>query len=124
MITYTIHGEAASKSNSPKLSTVRSKKSGKIIPVLSSSDEAKQFKADCARFTPILSTPWTCDVTVTCVIYYRTRRRDLDASLIYDCMQKKIIKNDRQIKTQHTFWALDPDHPRVEVTVEPWQGEP
>ena len=121
MITFTIHGEAASKSNSPKLSTYRSK-SGRIVPKLSSSDEAKLFKGACARFTPILSEPWTCDVIVTCVIYYQSRRRDLDASLVYDGMQKKVIRNDRQIKTQHTYWALDPDHPRVEVKVEPWEG--
>ncbi len=91
--------------------------------MLNSSTAAKQFKAACARFTPILSEPWTCDVTVTCVIYYQSRRRDLDASLIHDGMQKKVIKNDSQIKTQHNYWALDPGHPRVEVTVEPWHGE-
>lgn len=118
MITFTIHGQAASKGNLPMLIPGKGGRRAGMVP----SKEAQRFKRDCARFTPILDEPLVCDVKVTLSIFYQNRRSDLDGSLVYDCMQKKVIVNDRQVKEKHEIWGLDPDHPRVEVTVEPWQG--
>ena len=43
---------------------------------------------------------------------------DLDASLIMDALQKRIYKNDRQIKEEHFYHHLDKTSPRAVVTVE------
>jgi hypothetical protein len=58
------------------------------------------------------------DVAVTIRIYYASRRPDLDESLILDCMQDRVYKNDRQVKRKHIFWALDKENPRAEISVE------
>jgi Holliday junction resolvase RusA-like endonuclease len=73
----------------------------------------KQFNLQC----PKLSSPVEDDVAVWMRIYYRTRRPDLDDSLILDAMQGKIYVNDRQVKERHVFWALDKDHPRASIAV-------
>ena len=117
-VRFIIHGEASSKSNSPMLT----RRKGKAAVGLVSSKGAQRFKRDCARCIPILKEPWTCDVKVTATLFYGSRHKDLDPSLVYDCMQKKVIMNDRQIKEQHTYWRLDKQHPRCEVVVEPIAG--
>lgn len=58
------------------------------------------------------------DVRVTMIIYYASRRPDLDPSLILDLMQGRAYVNDRQVKEQHMYWRLDPDNPRAEIYVE------
>ena len=117
-VRFTIHGEASSKSNSPILT----RRKGKAAVGLVSSKGAQRFKRDCARCIPILKAPWRCDVTVTVIIYYGSQLKDLVASLVYECMHKMVIMNDRQIKEQHTYWRLDREHPRCEVVVEPIDG--
>lgn len=52
------------------------------------------------------------------VIYYASRRPDLDESLILDLMQDRVYENDRQVKERHTYWRLDPENPRSEIIVE------
>ena len=51
------------------------------------------------------------------VIFYASRRPDLDPSLILDCMENKIYKNDRQVKRQVVYWGLDKKNPRAEIRV-------
>ena len=51
-------------------------------------------------------------------IYYKSRRPDLDESVILDAMEKFIYKNDRQVKEKHIFWGLDVLNPRAEIEVE------
>ena len=58
------------------------------------------------------------DLRVTIKIWYASRRPDLDASLIFDLMQDCIYLNDRQVREQHLYWALDKDNPRSEITIE------
>ena len=57
------------------------------------------------------------DLEVEIVIYYASRRPDLDPSLIFDCMENHIYKNDRQIKRQILYWGLDKNNPRSEIRV-------
>ena len=72
------------------------------------------FKQQCTRLPQLM----TGDLKVTMVIYYASRRPDLDESLILDLMQGYIYENDRQVKERHTYWRLDPDNPRAEIVVE------
>ncbi len=55
------------------------------------------------------------DLQAEIKIYYATRRPDLDESVILDCMQDKIYKNDRQVKRKVIEWGLDRENPRAEV---------
>jgi Holliday junction resolvase RusA-like endonuclease len=108
IITFTILGEPASKSNSRRWTGRRLIKS---IKALNYSD---MFKQQCPVLDPLMDG----DLRVTMKIWYASRRPDLDASLIFDLMQDCIYKNDRAVKEQHLYWGLDKNNPRAEITVE------
>ena len=62
-----------------------------------------------------LASPLRAIITV----FYRSRRSDLDCALVYDCLQTAgVITNDRYIVEKHEFAGVDPQNPRVEITVE------
>ena len=71
------------------------------------------FQLQCPKVDPLLEE----DLSVTMTIYYTSRRRDLDESVVLDAMQNFIYKNDRQVKEKHIFWGLDKTNPRVEVEI-------
>lgn len=53
-------------------------------------------------------------VSMSVHVYYADNRRDLDISLLQDCIQKAgIIKNDRQIQEIHAWRHVDKEKPRV-----------
>jgi Holliday junction resolvase RusA-like endonuclease len=108
IITFTILGEPASKSNNRRWTGRRLIKS---IKALNYSD---MFKRQCPVLDPLMDG----DLRVTMKIWYASRRPDLDASLIFDLMQDCIYKNDRAVKEQHLYWGLDKNNPRAEITVE------
>jgi Holliday junction resolvase RusA-like endonuclease len=60
----------------------------------------------------------TCDVKVTMMIFYASRRPDLDESLILDLLQDVAYVNDRQVKEKHIYWGLDEENPRAEIIIE------
>ena len=56
------------------------------------------------------------NVAMTCNIYYTSYRKDLDESLVMDCLQKAgILKNDRQIKEKHIYHCIDKAAPRARI---------
>lgn len=65
--------------------------------------------------------PVTFDVAVVMKIYYATRRKDLDESLILDMLQGKAFVNDRQVKKKDITWGFDKEMPRSEIEVYGWQ---
>ena len=73
----------------------------------------KTFEQQC----PVLEVPTTEDVVVEMMIYYASRRPDLDESLILDCMQCRVYKNDRQVKQKFIYWGLDKESPRSVIRV-------
>jgi Holliday junction resolvase RusA-like endonuclease len=106
-----IYGEPASKANSRKLVTIRGR------PAFIKSKKARDYVAMFDKQCPVLTEMLEGDLSVTMTIFYATRRPDLDESVILDCMQDKIYKNDRQVKEKHIHWGLDRDNPRAEITV-------
>tara|TARA_R110002020_G_scaffold92417_1_gene223805 strand:- start:3176 stop:3475 length:300 start_codon:yes stop_codon:yes gene_type:complete len=84
-----------------------------IIKSKKARDYVKTFEKQC----PTLDTLVTEDLGVEITIYYASRRPDLDESVILDCMQGYIYKNDRQVKKKIINWALDKDNPRSEIKV-------
>ena len=111
-IFFIIHGEPASKSNSRKLVTIKGR------PAFIKSDKArkyvKQFEEQCPQMGDSM---FLDDVEVEMTVFYASRRPDLDESVILDCMQGFIYKNDRQVKRKVITWGLDKENPRAEITV-------
>lgn len=122
MIRLTILGEPFSKANSRKLvkfgdRPASIKSSGALLyeksAIMQIPDSAKQMLTD--------------PVAVTMRIYYATQRKDLDESLILDCLQAKKSKgeivrrgvyvNDRQVKEKHIYHFIDKSCPRAEIEV-------
>ena len=112
-VQFIVEGEPASKANTRKLVYVK----GKMLFIKSKKalDYVKTFDKQC----PPLKNLLTCDVRVEMKIYYKTRRPDLDESLILDCMQNKIYENDRQVKEKHIWHWIDKEEPRTHIRVTP-----
>jgi hypothetical protein len=108
---FKILGEPASKANSRKAVLIGGKP--RFIKSKKALEYVKAFDSQC----PILDELFTEDVKVEMVIYYASRRPDLDESLILDCMQNKIYANDRQVKQKMIYWQLDKENPRTIIRV-------
>ena len=108
---FTIEGEPASKANSRKIVTIRGR------PVSIKSDKARKYAAGFLHQCKKLDDLFEGDVSVEILIYYATRRPDLDESLILDCMQGNVFINDRQVKQKHIYWGLDRHRPRTVIRV-------
>ena len=106
-----ILGEPASKANSRRIVRMH----GRLFSIKSRKALAyvKEFKRQCKPMRRMLQGDLSAEIDV----WYASRRPDLDASLIFDCMQGLIYANDRQIKEQHLRWHLDPLNPRAEILV-------
>ena len=114
ILSCTIYGEPVSKANSRRL--VKSKL-GKPLFIKSQKalDYVKGFAKQCPRLDPLV----TEDVQVDCTIFYASRRPDLDESLILDCLQGIVYKNDRQVKRKVVTWGgVDKQNPRAVIRVE------
>ena len=115
-VSFVVYGEPASKSNSRKF--VFNRKTNR--PMFIKSDKArnyeKLFRKQCQKLDELI----TDDVEVQIKIYYKTRRPDLDESLILDLMQDFIYANDRQVKKKVITWGLDKEEPRSHIRVVPF----
>tara|TARA_R100001460_G_scaffold19960_4_gene41451 strand:+ start:3477 stop:3869 length:393 start_codon:yes stop_codon:yes gene_type:complete len=112
-INFIIDGEPASKSNSRKIVTFGKR------PALIKSEKARNYEKMFAQQCPQLENLIDNDVKVELIIYYASRRPDLDESVVLDCMQGKIYVNDRQVKQKIVYWGLDRERPRTHVRVSP-----
>ena len=113
----TILGEPASKANSRRLvrigQKVRSIKSKKAL------EYAKGVELQ----GPIRKEIFEEDVAVAMKIFYRTRRPDLDESLILDLLENKVYKNDRLVKYKSIEHGLDKEEPRTVLIVGPGENK-
>tara|TARA_R100000655_G_scaffold3892_4_gene12976 strand:+ start:980 stop:1354 length:375 start_codon:yes stop_codon:yes gene_type:complete len=110
--TQTILGEPASKANSRRLVSLGGK------PRFIKSQKALEYSRDFAAQVLPPEQEICEDICVRIKIWYRTRRPDLDPSLIFDLLQKeRVIKNDRQIKEIHAFHGLDKEKPRSQIEI-------
>ena len=110
-ITFTILGEPASKANSRRAVVLGGKPS--FIKSKKALNYVKEFRRQC----PVLRDKFEGHVKVEIMIYYASRRPDLDESLILDCMQGFIYSNDRQVKQKMVYWGLDKENPRCIIKV-------
>ena len=109
----TIVGEPASKANSRRL--VKIKKRYAFIKSKKAINYSKDFNLQC----PVYDTLYEEDLAIALKIYYKSKRPDLDESLILDLLQGKVYKNDRSIKLKYVEWGLDRQFPRILVVLGP-----
>ena len=115
-VTFTVFGEPASKSNSRRLVTIKGR------PAFIKSDKAIKYLKLFGEQCPDLDVKYEEDVRVDIVIYYASRRPDLDESVILDAMQGKVYANDRQVKEKYIRWGLDRGNPRAVIRVQALEG--
>ena len=113
IIGVTIMGEPASKANSRRMVLIGGK------PRFIKSKKALKYSRDFDLQCPVLDELMEGDLAVAMKIYYRTRRPDLDESLILDLLQDKLYKNDRSIKLKYVLHGLDKENPRTVLLVGP-----
>lgn len=115
-IQFTVEGEPASKANSRRL-VPGTTKDGRRFTRSIKSDKAlsyvEKFNAQC----PVLEEPWDGPVALYCIVHYASRRPDLDCSVIEDCLQGKVIVNDRNILEKHYLKRLDKERPRTDIRI-------
>ena len=116
-IIFTIDGEPASKANQRKLVLIK----GRMVTIKSKKalDYVKEFQKQIPKIDPLTEDY----VKVEMMIYYASRRPDLDESLILDCMQNYVYYNDRQVKEKHIYWGLDKERPRTIIRVSEYRKE-
>ena len=114
---FTIEGEPASKANQRNLVLIK----GRMVPIKSKKalDYVKEFQKQIPKIDPLTEDY----VKVEMMIYYASRRPDLDESLILDCMQNYVYYNDRQVKEKHIYWGLDKERPRTIIRVSEYRKE-
>jgi Holliday junction resolvase RusA-like endonuclease len=107
----TIIGELASKANSRRLVTLHG------LPRFIKSDKARAYLPALLLQVPILNPMFEEEVAISVTAFYASHRPDLDISLLLDALQGRVYRNDRQVREQHLYHAIDKVRPRVEVTL-------
>jgi Holliday junction resolvase RusA-like endonuclease len=97
---------------------VRRSRAGKNFVAFIKSEKAQAFVKSVDRQTPTITPLLGGRLRITVKVFYATERPDLDISLLMDCLQMKIYRNDRQIREQHVYHDIDKADPRVVVKVE------
>lgn len=110
--TIIVFGEPASKANQRRLVTIRGRPA--FIKSAKANDYAKSFQQQ--ALTQI-DAPTAEDVRVEMVIYYASRRPDLDESVILDALQGIAYLNDRQVRQREVYWGLDKENPRAVIRI-------
>lgn len=110
-INFTIFGEPASKANSRQLVTIRGRPA--FIKSAKARQYVKDFQVQCPKKSELMEGLLWVDI----MIYYASRRPDLDESVILDCMEGFIYKNDRQVRRKIINWGLDKENPRAIIKV-------
>lgn len=111
----TILGNPQSKANSRRI--VPTGKGIRSIKSKAALSYAKDFLKQC----PILSPMFEGDIVLEAIIYYQSRRSDLDESLIMDLLQGRVYVNDRQIRMKIITGHTDKDNPRAHIRIYPYE---
>ena len=110
----TILGEPASKANSRRI--VKIKGVTRVIRSAKALRYAAEFTRQCQTLYPLLDHDGS-KLLVVLDIHYRTRRPDLDESLILDLLQHRAYRNDRSVRAKIVRWHLDKENPRSRIRI-------
>ena len=112
----TILGEPCSKANSRRAVAGLTKK-GKAFTRFIKSKSALAYVEQARQWVEHEGELLQGDLSVVVTIYYASRRKDLDESVILDLLQGLVYKNDSQIVEKYVAWCFDKVDPRAVVTV-------
>ena len=109
----TIDWEPASKANSRRLVYIKGR------AVFIKSKKALSYKKAFELQFPTRKDLYKKgqDLVVAMKIFYKTRRPDLDESLILDLLEGLVYENDRQVKMKYIEWGLDKERPRTHIVI-------
>jgi Holliday junction resolvase RusA-like endonuclease len=109
----TIYGQPYSKCNSRQLIPYPK-------PRIIKSKNALQYEKDMLTQIKKPRQPLFIEpVKLTITIWYKSKRPDLDITLIMDILEKaNIYQNDRQVYEQHIYKRFDKTNPRTDIKVE------
>lgn len=109
----TMYGEPASKANSRRLVSMGGR------PRFIKSKKALLYGKNFDKQCPVRKEPFGKkeDLAVAMKIFYKTRRPDLDESLILDLLQGRVYENDRSVKSKFIEHGLDKEHPRSVIVI-------
>lgn len=126
MIQFTILSQCVSSKNRKIQSVVNGRAMSFNNPDL------ERFKRDfLLQVPPEAKKLLACRVAVIIQAYYASDRPDLEVEAVYDLLQKPrqigrywidgagVIENDRQIVVKHAEKFIDPENPRLVITVQP-----
>ncbi len=117
-----IRGEVASLKNSRRHVPGKSG-AGRKFAVCLPSEKAERWMKSAREQVPIRSPLLAGPLVMFVRCFYSSERPDLDESAVMDALQGRVYGNDRQIREKHVYHAIDKANPRVEVVIEPMQGE-
>lgn len=117
---FTIPGQLPSMKNRRRIVGTRRNR-----PMLIKSQDAMDYEqAFLAAVPKKARIAYAGPVSVKARIWYQSRRSDLSAEFLFDLLQKSgVILNDRQVQHLEAFKGLDPERPRVHLSVYPWEEE-
>jgi Holliday junction resolvase RusA-like endonuclease len=115
----TIYGEPSSKANSRRLVSIGGK------PRFIKSKKALLYSKDFDKQCPIRKEQFEKkeDLAIAMKIFYKTRRPDLDESLVLDLLQGRVYENDRSIKSKFVIHGLDKENPRAVIVISSLDNE-
>jgi len=109
----TVSGEPASKANQRRAVLIHG------TPRFIKSEKALSYSNNLVKQLSIRENLLEGDLCIAIKIYYKTRRPDLDESLVLDLLQNIIYTNDRQIKRKYIEHGLDKNNPRTIIVCGP-----
>ena len=114
MIEHTVYGQLPSMKNRRILKVIK----GRIMSF--KNPEAQRYVKDFLKQIPgNLQVRYDTPVRLTALIFYKTKRPDLDESLLMDCLESSsIITNDRLIWDKQILKYFDKHIPRITFYVE------
>lgn len=112
-VRLTILGELASKANSRRLVMIGRR------PRFILSEKAMAWRDQAVPQIPILDPLLDGPLSISVAAWYASERPDLDASLLYDVLQGRIYRNDRQLREQYLWHGIDKENPRAAVVIRP-----
>jgi|TARA_R110000796_G_C14425112_1_gene420415 Holliday junction resolvase RusA-like endonuclease len=108
-----VPGEPASKSNQRQFVKIHG------VPRFIKSKKALAYANNFSILCPTRDSLYIDDLFLGVKVFYKTKRPDLDETLVLDLLQGKAYKNDRQVKARLALWGLDRSNPRVHIFVAP-----
>lgn len=118
-----IYGNIPSKSNSYKIITIKSKKTGKVHGSLGKTQKLKKYEEDFIKQAGLYRNANLGEFEIYVDVFFPTRMSDLDNSLkiLLDCLQKvNAIQNDNKCMGIVARRRLDPGSPRIEFELKPF----